>query len=36
MPFGMVSGVGRVMGILDEGPFAQSGRGGLGVFRPLI
>ena len=27
MPFGITSGVGRVMGVLDGGPCASKGRG---------
>jgi len=31
MPFGMVSGVGRVMGVLDGGGEHQRGRGSFGI-----
>ena len=38
MPFGMVSGVGRGMGVLDAGGNRQRGRGVLGVNlgRPIV
>jgi len=32
MPFGVVSGVSRRMGVLDLGPHLARGRGGFGVF----
>jgi len=32
MPFGVVSGVGQGMGVLDRGLHAPRGMGGLGVF----
>jgi len=35
MPFGVVSGVSRRMGILDVGPRVPMGRGGFGVFSPI-
>jgi len=35
MPFGMVSGVGGGMGVLDGGPRDPSRRGCFGIFRHL-
>ena len=35
MPFGVVSGVGRRMGVLDEGLYPPKGREGIGVFLPI-
>jgi len=34
MPFGVVSGVGGGMGVLDRGPHAPRGRVGIGVCCP--
>ena len=38
MRFGMVSGVGRGMGVLDEGGYRQMGRDSFGVEsgRPIV
>jgi len=35
MLFGVVSGVSRGMGVLDEGPHPLKGRGGIRVFCPI-
>jgi len=36
MPFGVVSWVGRGIGVLDEGPGAPRGRGSFGRFSPPL
>jgi len=35
MPFGMMSGMGRGIGVLYRGARAANGSGGFGVFTPI-